>query len=212
MSADEEKALSLISLYGNRYFSIVITDISALYSDGSARCGMYMPTVRPAHSEPKIRKTFVCPRHPHYLTGLSAPIRILWPIPWLRYRPSCRYHHGRRRDARRRRLELLRRHLRRPRLINHHPLPRPIPFQVRQLVAVLAPFALVRMHDRPRPGAVGGPWHVALAAAAAAAEDGERVDLAVVFEAVGPAAALVVRGDADVVGHEADGEGVEEWF
>ena len=67
--------------------------------------------------------------------------------------------------------------------------------------------ALACVDDGACPaGAVGGG---AFCVAAAAAEDGKGVHFAVFG---GLVFGVVVDGDADVVGHEADGEGVEEGF
>ena len=67
--------------------------------------------------------------------------------------------------------------------------------------------ALGRVDHGARPaGAVGG---VAFGVAAAAGEDGEGVHAALLG---GFGLGVFVDGEADVVGYEADGEGVEEGF
>ena len=142
---------------------------------------------------------------------IPQPQPTSWTIPRFRNRSPSRNHDGRRRNSSRLRdLDLLGRDLRRGRLINDHPLPRPIPFQDAELVIAFIRLAGIGAGPGPGPG---GAVAVALDVALAAAEDGERVDLAVLPPTVAVAVAVVLLdGDADVVGHEADGEGVEEGF
>lgn len=139
---------------------------------------------------------------------------MLWSKSCFRYRPPRRNHDGGRRQARLRRLwhlgirdPRLRRHLRGPRLVDHHALPRPVSLQVPQLVLLRLAAALGRVDDGARPaGAVGGG---AFGVAAAAGEDGEGVHAGLLC---GLGLGVFVDGEADVVGYEADGEGVEEGF
>ncbi len=70
------------------------------------------------------------------------------------------------------------------------------------------PLAGIGTGSGPGPA---GAVAVALDVALAAAEDGERVDLAVLPPVVA-VAVVFLDGNADVVGYEADGEGVEEGF
>lgn len=151
---------------------------------------------------------------------------MLWPISRFRYRTPGGNHYRGQRQARLRRLGLLwirdarlRRHLRGPRLIDHHALPRPVSLQVPELVlerfAAAAAAALGRVDDGAGPaGAVGGG---AFGVAAAAGEDGEGVhDHAGLLVGGGGGGGfglcVFVDGEADVVCDEADGEGVEEGF
>ena len=107
-------------------------------------------SVRPAHSQLEQRKDFRYRSLPFTFSRLPHRWTMLGPVTGFRYGTPGRNHNGGRGHARvcdfwllRVGSPRLRRHLCGPRLVDHHALPRPVSFELAQLVLLLVGLARV---------------------------------------------------------------------